>query len=281
MIIRNATIALALIAAPMPALAQPVSPQVMNDYMQDFMLVAAGVDFTSKDDSAIDAELAAYKAAVERLASGAYASVPAPMRQSQEMQARQHFQTKAANVDGEVEWASERVSRNGGTSDRIGIESYNAMLALDAEMDAGALMFPGDAAIAAAKAKTDAFMARFASREAADGVFEAAAIEEAKSVTMPPATNDDPSLVAMFRTAWGTSGIPYTVMKIHPRGGWGVKRDSLGRIIGRTHDAAIAARNPDKADHCNLYTFTLLKLEGGGVRRSSHATKRIACENVR
>ena len=38
--------------------------------------------------------------------------------------------------------------------------------------------------------------------------------------------------------------------------------------------------NPDNPNHCNLYDFTMFKDRSGAVRRGSHSTKRIACENV-
>lgn len=252
----------------------------MNAYMQDVMLIAQGIDFTQKDDAAIDAEAETYRQAVDRLASGKYNSIPAQMRQSNDQQMMIHFKQQASDVDGEIDWATLRVTRNAGTSERVATESYNSMMALDMEMDAAALLFPDVAEFQAAKAKTDAWMAKYGSRDAAGDVFEGDAVAAAKLVQMPPATSTDRNLVAKFRTAWGTSGIDRDIMKIHPRGGWGVKRDSAGRVIGRTHDAAIAARDPSDPEKCYLYDFTLLELNGGGVRRSSHSTKRIACENV-
>lgn len=252
----------------------------MNAYMQDFMIIARGVDFANKDDAQIDREAEEYRAAVERLAGSTYDAIPAQMRSSNEQQARIHFEQQAANVDGEVEWASLRVSRNAGTSDRMPAEAYNRLLALDLEMDAAAKLFPGQAAFVEGKRKTDAWMERFGSRGQAGDVFEADAVAMAKNVRMPPASKRDAAIERMVRTAWGSSGIDREIMTIHLRGGWGEKRDELGRLIGQTHDAAIAARDTSRDNACYLYDFTLLKLNSGGVRRSSHSTTRIACENV-
>ena len=252
----------------------------MNAYMQDFMLVAQGVDFANSDDAAIDRQAQAYRDAVKRLSNGTYDGIPAQMRRSNEHQAQIHFDQQAANVDDELAWAGERVMLNDGTTETLPVQAYNRILALDLEMDAAVALFPGNPKFAEAQGKTDAWMARFNGRENAADVFEADAVAAARNVTMPAASRRDPGLEAMFRTAWGSSGIDRDIVVIHPRGGWGEKRDELGRLIGQTHDAAIAARSRSGPDRCYLYDFTLLKLKSGGVRRSSHSTRRMACENI-
>ena len=251
----------------------------MNAYMQDFMMLAQGVD-QAADDATIEKQAEAYRQAVDRLASGRYNGVPAQMRQSNEMQAKQHFLQQASNVDGELEWATTRVSGNGGSNPRMPVLAYNQIFALDLQMDAAAKLFPGDSTFAAAKAKTDAWMANIGGRDNAGTAFEAKAIAEASKVQMPRATNTSASLKQMFRTAMGTSGINWEILAINPVGGWSDKFQN-GRKIGQTHDAWIAARNPANPDHCNLYDFTMYRDLGGSVRRDSHSTKRIACENVK
>lgn len=249
-------------------------------YMRDVMLLAQGIDYSQNDDAAIDAEAAAYREAVERLAGDHYSGVPERMRQRSDQQALNHFRNLADNVDGQIEWATLRVSRNAGSNADMPKIAYNQMFALSLAMDAAVRLFPEDQTLAAAQSKTAAWMQRFGSRENAGNAFDAEVLAAARNVQMPPATRRDSSLEALFRTAWSTSGIDREIMLIHPRGGWGVKRDELGRVIGETHDAAIAARNTAAPDQCYLYDFTLLKLPTGNVRRSSHSTKRITCENV-
>lgn len=251
----------------------------INAYMQDFMMLSQGVD-QAADDATIEKQADAYRQAVDRLASGRYSGVPAQMRQSTEMQAKQHFLQQASNVDGELEWATQRVSRNGGSNPRMPVLAYNQIFALDLQMDAAVKLFPGDRTLAAAKAKTDAWMANIGGRENAGTAFEAKAMAEASKVQMPRATNNSASLKQMFRTAMGTSGIKWEILAINPVGGWSDKFQN-GRKIGQTHDAWIAARNPANPDHCNLYDFTMYRDLGGNVRRDSHSTKRIACENVK
>ena len=263
-----------------PAVMQRSGGNDTNAYMQDVMKLTTTID-SNWDGERIDREVGEIRSAAERIAANGYAGVPPQMQQSNQMQMKQAFDRTAGRVDHEIDWAATRMARNAGSNPNMPTLIYNEMLALETALYAATTIFPDNATYRAAHRKVGAELARYGSREGAGNALEQAALAKAASVSMPAATNNDPALVAMFRTAWGTSGIDWEILKINPRGGWGVKRDSVGRIIGRTHDAAIAARNPRDPDHCNLYDFTLLKLEGGGVRRSSHSTTRIACENVK
>lgn len=250
-----------------------------NGYMQDIMLLSRGIDIAEEREAVIERQAQEYRAAVDRLASDHYSSVPAQVRQSREVQMKRYFEMAASRVDDEIAWARQRFSRNAGTNPKMPVLAYNQVYAKALAMDAAVKLFPGQANFAEAKAKTDAWMARIGGRDNAANAFASEAAEVARSVTMPPATNNSASLKQAFRTGWATSGIRWEVLAIHPVGGWRDKREN-GRLVGQVHDAWIAAKNPNDPNHCNLYDFTILKDRSGSVRRNSHSTKRIACENV-
>ena len=248
-----------------------------DDFMEDYLKLANSID-ANADGSTIDTLVDEIKAAAQRLADGQYSGVSDNRRQQVFEQRKQLANVILSRVDRELEWAVERVSRNGGSNPEMPILAYNQILALDTDLYVATALFPDNDQYREAKDKVGALLARFASREQAGQAFDDMALAAAAKVRMPAATESNSSVENMFRTAWGTSGIPYTIMKIHIRGGWGVKRE-YGRVIGRTRTAAIAAKDPN-SDRCNLYDFTLLSENGGGVRRLAHTTTRIACENV-
>lgn len=257
----------------------PVPHGDTNGYMQDILLLSRGIDIAEENETVIEQQASDYRAAVDRLAGDHYLSVPVQTRQSREAQMKRYFDTAASRVDDEIKWASERVSRNAGTNSKLPVLAYNQIYAKDLAMDAAVKLFPSEANFVTAKAKTDAWMARFGSRSNAGAVFSNEAAAAARNVTMPPATNNSASLKQAFRTGWATSGIDWEILAIHPVGGWREKREN-GRLVGQVHDAWIAAKNPRDPNHCNLYDFTIFKDRSGSVRRNAHSTKRMACENV-
>ncbi|ANU08710.1 hypothetical protein [Paraurantiacibacter namhicola] len=261
------------------------SGDLTDQYMADVMIVAQGTSFAGNseaDDRRLDKEIEMYRAAVDRLASGRYASVPKQVRDSMELQMMRYFDQRTQRVDADINFIKGRVAENAGYDERIGTRVYNGLISLDAEMYAANTLFPGRAGYAEAQAKVAKLVADFGSRggEANAALGELGA-EQAAKVKMPPATTRDPALEAMFRRAFKSGGMGGEILLINPRGGWTVKRNSLGRVIGETHDAAIAATNPKIEGVCNLYEFTMLKETNGQVTRDSHTTRRIACENVK
>lgn len=248
-----------------------------QDFMEDSLQLNQTVDANAEGEK-IDAMVENIKAAAQRLATGNYPDVSSNRRQQFLQGRKQLADTLVSRTDRELDWAIERVSRNGGSNPQMPVLAYNQVLDLDTQLYVATVLFPDNAEYRAAKDKSGALLARFVSREQAAQAFDDMALAAAANVRMPPATTTDKSVENMFRTAWASSGIPYTIMKINIRGGWGVKRE-YGRVIGRTRTAAIAAKDPN-ADRCNLYDFTLLAPNGGGVRRLAHTTTRIACENV-
>lgn len=270
----------------LPTSDQPAgSGDLTDQYMADAMVVAQGTSIagnSAANDERLDKEIAVYRAAVDRLASGRYDSVPAQMRASLDTQMSRYFDQRTQRVDADIAFIKGKVAENAGYDDRIGTRVYNGLISLESEMYAANILFPGRAGFADAKAKVDAMVEQFGSRgDEANNALNEIGAEQAAKVQMPPATNSDPKLVAMFRSALASTGWGEEPLKINPRGGWGVKRNSLGRVIGQTHDAAIAVRNKKIPGTCNLYNFTIIKETNGSVRRLSHSTQRIACENIK
>ncbi|WP_156172204.1 hypothetical protein [Aurantiacibacter gangjinensis] len=256
----------------------------MQDFMNDMNIVAQGVTPTdgssqAAGDAEMDRLVTAYEAAVDRLAARNYPGLPPQMVDAQMREVQMHYDRVAEGVDDQIEWATTRVSANGGTNERMPILAYNQLLAIGVEMDGATTLFPGNATYSAAKNRIDAELARLGSRDGAGDAFEASALAEAANVRMPASIDSSSGAIAQFRQGWATGGIDYTIMAIHVTSGWSDKFVG-GRRVGQTRDAAIAARSPSDPDRCNLYSFTIFRDLGGAIRRDSHSTTRIACENV-
>ncbi len=226
------------------------------------------------DNDRIDEAVAEYQRGFDRLTSEYYSQIPADFREASNMSLRAYYDTLADTVDREIAWAEGMITGIG-----VPDTAYNEMLVLQTALAGSVQLYPQESAFAEAKAKVDAVMQRFGSRQGANELREEVEIARAASVQMPAAITNDGQVESMFRTAWGTSGIPDTILRIHITSGWSVRTDALGRIVGRTRDAAIATR-VSGSDRCNLYDFTMLVENGGNIRRSSHRTRRMACENI-
>lgn len=248
-----------------------------DDFMKDYMKLASSID-ANADGAAIDQLVDEIKAAAQRLAMGNYAGITQQRHNQVREQRKQLAEVALRRVDSEMEWAIERVSRNDGSNPQMPILAYNQILALDTELFIATAFFPGNSQYEAAKAKVGSLLAKFASREQAAQAFDEMALAAAANVRMPPAITEDRGAKAMFRRAWATSGIPYHIQRINVTSGWRDKRQ-YGHVIGQVRDAAIAAKDPN-SDRCNLYDFTMFRDRGGAVRRDSHSTKRIVCENI-
>lgn len=232
-----------------------------------------------KHNADLDAKIATHMAAVDRVVEDNYPGVGQDQKGRYLNGALSLAETYAARTDQTINWSIERIDRNAGTTPWLAKSAYNDILSHDAYLYAAVKLFPDRPEFAAAKQKTEAALARLVSRDQAAAGFDAAALVAAKNVRMPAPIAGSAQAEGVFRRAWATSGIPYTIMKVHVTSGW---RDKIeyGRLVGQRRDAAIAARDPNNPDRCNLYDFTVFRDRSGNVRRDSHSTKRIACENV-
>ncbi|NVE93739.1 hypothetical protein [Altererythrobacter lutimaris] len=231
---------------------------------------------TEDDNQRIDREVANYKALADRIADGRYEALPRQQRDPMLQGIKMFYQGAAASTDREIETAQGMITGIGRAD-----AAYNFLIAHEAYLYAGDKLFPGDPAISAARDKVAVAIAKLGgSRASAQDAADAAELEKARKVRMPAAMTQDKGAQALFRQAWRTSGIDWTIMKINVTSGW---RDKVeyGRVIGQRRDAAIAARDPDNPKRCNLYDFTMFRDKSGAVRRDSHNTTRIACENVK
>ena len=255
----------------------PPNRELQREYSRDVDMLAYQINtsWSSKDDNIrIETAVAEYRERVDRVAGARFTSLAADVRAAENAGLRAHYDTVADTIDREVAWIEQGITDIG-----VADASYNQALVLDAALYGAVTLFPDNADYAAAKAKSGALMEKFGSRAGAGAAKDEAIMAKARLVQMPAPTERNRAVESQFRTAWGTSGIPYTIQRIHIRGGWGVKRNEFGRVIGRTRDAAIAVKD-SATGHCYLYDFTMLAENGGGVRRSSHAAKRMACENI-
>ena len=270
-------------AAPQVA-SEAAQPDARERYREDMGIVLGGISppGTAESDEhnrLTDELIAEHQAAVDRVVARDY---PGVTDQQWERDLRAKLMTaenRARRTEGTIEWSMERVDRNAGTTPWLAASAYNDILIQDAELYAATRLFPEREDFAAEKRKTEAALALLVSREQAAAGFDDAALEAARNVRMPAAVASGPDAEAPFRQAWPTSGIPYRIMRISVTSGWSDKVE-YGRVIGQTRDAAIAAQDPDNPDRCNLYSFTVFRDHSGSVRRDSHSTRRIACENV-
>ncbi|MEL1251277.1 hypothetical protein [Aurantiacibacter gilvus] len=259
-------------------------PDARERYREDMGIVLGGLTPPGTAESPehnrqLDEMIAAHNAAVERLVARDYPGVSAEQWERDLRAKLVTAENRARRTEGTIDWSMERVDRNAGTTPWLAASAYNEILVQDTELHAATRLFPDRVDFAAEKRKTEAALAMLVSREQAAAGFDAAALEAARNVRMPAAVASGPDAEAPFRQAWPTSGIPYRIMRIAVTSGWSDKVE-YGRVIGQTRDAAIAAQDPDNPDRCNLYSFTVFRDRSGSVRRDSHSTRRIACENV-
>ena len=245
--------------------------------MKDVLLKDISFSWTSPADNApVDAAAQEYYKTVDTFAGGRFDGLRGNQLADFKRVLSAHYdnRTKDRWLDRQITFAES--NRGNGAGDR----TYNDLLVLETMLYGAINIFPDNQQYLKAKAKVDAVMAKYGgSRAGATQKKDAELLAKAKSVRMPPAIQRSKAIEDMFRRAWATGGIPYTIRKIHIRSGWGVKRNAYGRVLGKTRDAAIATKDP-KTGHCYLFDFTMIVEAGGSPRRSSHAAKRMACENI-
>lgn len=253
------------------------SQELQHEYQKEIGMLAREINTnwgSKADNDRIDREVVVYRKRVDRVASDQFSAVPKSNKQTINMQLRAHYDTLAKTTDKEITWNTQKLTDIG-----VPDSAYNSLAVLQTSLYGAVTLFPDNADYENSKRKVDTVMEKIGSRAGAIQTKENIAVAKARAVRMPPPTTRSKAIEDMFRRAWATGGIPYTIKKIHIRSGWGVKRNSYGRVIGKTRDAAIAAKDPESG-RCNLYDFTMLVETGGYVRRSSHSTKRMACENI-
>ncbi|MEM6475377.1 MAG: hypothetical protein AAF687_04355 [Pseudomonadota bacterium] len=253
------------------------SRELEYEYRKELGMLAYPINtnWSSKADNVrIEKAVAEYLERVERVASGRFDSLSAAQRKGPDDGLRAEYDTLAKTADRSIAWAEQKIGKIG-----VADSAYNDMLVLDAALHGAVTLYPDVAEYQVAKQKSAAVLGKFGSRAGANEAKEELALAEARKVRMPASIDRSSASVRQFRQAWATGGIPGTIKKIHVTSGWGTKRNSLGVIIGRTRDAAIAVQDP-ATGRCNLYDFTMIIEPGGSPRRSSHSTKRIACENI-
>jgi hypothetical protein len=230
---------------------------------------------TDADNARIEREVAEYRALVDRMTDGRYDALPDTHKQVMLQGLRMNFDSLAASTEEEIAFANGLITGIG-TADA----AYNYLIVHDAYLYAGEKLFAGEPAYGRARERVASALSDLGgSREGARNTEEAGELAAARSVRMPAATTRDPETIALFRRAWATGGIPWEIVQINPTSGWYDKVE-YGRVVGQLRDAAIAARDPGNAQSCNLYDFTMFRDTSGNVRRSSHSTRRIACENI-
>lgn len=255
------------------------SGNVMQDFITDTQKLSNPIDTTTvgeDDNQRIDQEVADYRALADRITDGRYNSMPAAQRDPMLSGLKVFYDGAASATDDQIEESKGMISGRGKAD-----AAYNFLIAHDAYLYAAQKLFPRERSYAKARKKVaDAINELGGSRSGALQAEDSAELAAARNVRMPAAITRDKGAEAQFRQAWKTSGIPWEIVKINVTSGW---RDKVeyGRVIGQRRDAAIAARDPNNPDRCNLYDFTMFRDRSGNVRRDSHNTTRIACENIK
>ena len=225
------------------------------------------------DGERVDRDVAAYRANADKLSSGEFDGL-IEQRPNSLSRLKRNYDSLSKRVDREVQFASNMVKGHG-----VAEAGYNYLLTIDATLYGAEKLFPGNAEYSDARSKVTREMAKYGSRAGAAAAEEEAELAAARKVQMPRATVRDPKTERQFRSAYRSAGLPYSILKVHIAGGWQTYTE-YGRVVGRTRDAYIAAKDPN-SNRCNLYYFTMLVDNGGNARRKGHTTKRIACENVK
>lgn len=248
-----------------------------REYRQETAMLAYPINTnwsSEADNVRIEQAVAEYLERVDLVAGGRFDGLTPQQRGGSDATLRSHYDTLASTADREIAWALQKLGQIG-----VADSAYNDLLVLDAAMRGAVRLYPEVVAYQEAQDKAAGALAQFGSREGANEQKEENALAEARSVRMPPAIDTSSASVRQFRQAWATSGIPWTIRKIHITSGWGVRRNALGTVIGRTRDASIAAQDPETG-RCNLYEFTMIIENGASPRRLAHSARRIACENI-
>jgi hypothetical protein len=251
---------------------------LMQQFIADSQMLNRRINtstVTDADNDRIEREVEDYRALADRMTDGRYDALPDTHKQVMLQGLRMNFDSLAASTADEIAFANGLITGIG-TADA----AYNYLIVHDAYLYAGDRLFAGEPAYARARGTVAVALSGLGgSRQGARNTENAAELAAARSVRMPAAVTRDPAVIEMFRRAWATGGIPWDIVQINPTSGWYDKVE-YGRVVGQLRDAAIAARDPNNPQSCNLYDFTMFRDSSGNVRRSSHSTRRIACENI-
>ncbi|MCA9579587.1 MAG: hypothetical protein KC668_29365 [Myxococcales bacterium] len=160
--------------------------------------------------------------------------------------------------------------------------TINEAAFLEARWSVVARLYPDEPAFARAHALVQAWVARHGSRDGARDARRAAEAAAGAQRGFPVAASREPALEADMRRVFEAQGWNEPVLALHLTSGWREERDATGSVVGRRRDAAVGVRLPDGV--CRVYDFTFfqprLGAGWGELRRSSHSSATIACENV-
>ncbi len=184
---------------------------------------------------------------------------------------------EAAQVARELTFFDQRLEGDVPTDAIMGMA-----LVLSARWQVAALLLPDEAEVRAASTAIETWLGALASRGGAAAVRAEAVAAQAARVHMPAAQAEDAALEATMRRTFEAQGWNEPVQALRVTSGWAEERDVTGTVTGRRRDAAIAVRLGDGS--CRLYDFTFYAPRSGSgfgpLRRSSHASRPMACANL-
>ncbi|MEM1418230.1 MAG: hypothetical protein AAGH15_25265 [Myxococcota bacterium] len=155
-------------------------------------------------------------------------------------------------------------------------------LVLQAKWQVAAMFLADEPSVREANAAIERWLGALAARGGAAAVRQEAVEARAAQVRMPAAQAQDAGLEATMRRTFESQGWNEPVQALRITSGWAEERNVAGQVTGRRRDAAIAVRLGDGS--CRLYDFTFFAPRSGSswgpLRRSSHASRPMACENV-
>ncbi|MCA9611267.1 MAG: hypothetical protein H6722_22500 [Sandaracinus sp.] len=223
------------------------------------------------DDTRVDREVRVLLDAARALAPSVRATPPPALDAL-----RATLRPEAASAERELARVEERLRDHGVVHALV-----NTIVVLDARLRAGALLLP-DPAIAEAAERTSRWLASHG-REAAQAIRGEAVAAAARERHLPAPAARDAALERRMRATFESQGWNEPVRAlVITDASWAVERDVAGRPVARRRSAAIGVQLADGS--CRLYDFVFLEPHAGGswgtLRRSSHASVAIACENL-
>ena len=229
-----------------------------------------GPDDTARIERETAANLTDARALAERIRTS---PTPPPSLASY----RTVMRGEAGQVARELAFFDQRLEGNVPTDAIMGMA-----LVLSARWQVAAMLLPDEPDVRAASASIEAWLGALAARGGAAAVRAEAVAVEAARVRMPAAQSRDAALEAAMRRTFDAQGWNEPVQALRITSNWAEERNALGQVTGRRRDAAIAVRLGDGS--CRLYDFTFFAPRSGAgfgaLRRSSHASRPMACANL-
>lgn len=227
----------------------------------------------SEDDNArVDREVVTLKAEIDRLA---------PLVASRTLASLQALQSELLSEASRLQAELDRIDALMGET--VADAQYNQVLALEARAYAGLRLIPGRRELAQAHSIAAAWLARLGGRGGARAQQQAARSQEAAARQFPRAVSQDARLESTMRQVFQSQGWnePIRAVALQDRE-WSVEQNAAGVVIARRRRAAIGVRLGDGS--CRVYDFIFVQPRAGSgwqpLRRSSHSSEPIACENL-